>query len=70
MSIIKDRNGVDLTEAADIKKSWQEYTEEWYKKDLHNPDNHNGVNTQYSPRARHRGMWRQVGLRKQHYEQS
>ena len=40
-----DRNGMDLTEAEDIKKRWQEYTEELYKKDLHNPDNHNVVNT-------------------------
>ena len=42
MGSIKDRNGMDLTEAEDIKKRWQEYTEQ-YKKDLHNPDNHNGV---------------------------
>ena len=40
---IKDRNGRDLTEAEDIKKRWQEYTEELYKKDLHDPDNHDGV---------------------------
>ena len=40
---IKDRNGVDLIEAEDIKKRWQEYVEELYKKDLHDPDNHNGV---------------------------
>ena len=40
---IKDRNGMDLTEAEDVKKRWQEYTEELYKKDLYNPDNHNGV---------------------------
>ena len=45
MGSIKDRNGMDLTEADDIKKRWQEYTEELYKKDLHNPDNHNGVIT-------------------------
>ena len=45
MGSIKDRNGMDLTEAKDVKKSWQEYTEELYKKDLHNPDNHNGVIT-------------------------
>ena len=44
MSIIKDRNGIDLTEAKDIKKRWQEYTE-LYKKDFHDPDNHNGVIT-------------------------
>ena len=42
MGLIKDRNGMDLTEAEDIKKSWQEYTEELYKKDLHDPNNHNG----------------------------
>ena len=42
MGLIKDRNGMDLTEAEDIKKWWQEYTEEQYKKDLHNPDNHDG----------------------------
>ena len=45
MGSIKDRNGLDLSEAEDIKKRWQEYTEELYKKDLHNPDNHNGVMT-------------------------
>ena len=43
MGSIKDRNGMNPTEAEDIKKRWQEYTEELYKKDLHNPDNHNGV---------------------------
>ena len=42
MGTIKDRNGMDLTEAEDIKKRWQEYTEELYKKDLHEPDNHDG----------------------------
>ena len=45
MSLIKDRNGMDLTEAEDIKKRWQEYTEEVYRKDLHDPDNHDGVTT-------------------------
>ena len=45
MASIKDRNGIDLTEAEDIKKRWQEYTEELYKKDLHHPDNHDGVIT-------------------------
>ena len=45
MGSIKDRNGLDLTEAEDINKRWQEYTEELYKKDLHNPDNHDGVIT-------------------------
>ena len=43
MGTIKDRNGMDLTEAEDTKKRWQEYTEELYKKDPHNPDNHEGV---------------------------
>ena len=45
MGSIKDRNGTDLSEAEDIKNRWQEYTEELYKKDLHDPDNHNGVIT-------------------------
>ena len=45
MGTIKGRNGVDLTEAEDIEKRWQEYTEELYKKDLHDPDNHDGVTT-------------------------
>ena len=45
MGSIKDRNGMDLTEAEDSKKRWQEYTEELYKKDLHDPDNHDGVIT-------------------------
>ena len=49
MGIIKDRNGMDLTEAENIKKRWQEYTEELYKKDLHNPDNHDGVITHQEP---------------------
>ena len=49
MSTIKDRNGTDLTEAEDIKKKWQEYTEELYKKDLHDPDNHNDVITHLEP---------------------
>ena len=49
MGSIKDRNGLDLTEAEDIKKRWQEYTEELYKKDLHNPDNHDGVITHLEP---------------------
>ena len=43
MGLIKDKNGMDLTEAEDTKKSWQEYTEELYKKDLHHPDNHDDV---------------------------
>ena len=49
MGSIKDRNGMDLTEAVDIKKRWQEYTEELYKKDLHDPDNHDGVITHIEP---------------------
>ena len=69
MGTIKDRNHMDLTEAEDIKKRWQEYTEELYKKDLHNPDNHDDMIT-HSPGARHPGMPSQVGLRKHRYEQS
>ena len=49
MSTIKDRNGMDLTEAEDIKKRWQEYTEKLYKTDLHDPDNHDGVITHLDP---------------------
>ena len=49
MGSIKDRNGMDLTEAEDIKKRWQEDTEELYKKYLHNPDNHDGVITHLEP---------------------
>ena len=49
MGSINDRNGRDLTEAKDIKKKWQKYTEELYKKDLHDPDNHNGVITNLEP---------------------
>ena len=49
MGLIKDRNSMDLTEADDIKKRWQEYTEELYKKDLHDPDNHDGVITHLEP---------------------
>ena len=49
MGSIKDRNGMDLTEAEDIKKRWQEYTEELYKKDPHDPDNHDGVITHLEP---------------------
>ena len=49
MSSIKDRNGMDLTEVEDIKKTWQENTEELYKKDLHDPDNHDGVITHLEP---------------------
>ena len=46
MGSIKDRNGIDLSEAEDTKQRWQEYTEELYRKDLHDPDNHDGVITQ------------------------
>ena len=53
MGSIKDKNGMGLTEAEDTKKMWQEYTEELYKKDLNDPDNHSGVIT---PRARHPGV--------------
>ena len=49
MGSIKDRNGIDLTKAEDIKKRWQEYTEGLYKKDLHDPDNHNSVITHLEP---------------------
>ena len=54
MGTIKDRNVMDLTEEEDIKKRWQEYTEELYKIDLHDPDNHDGVITDLEPR--HPGM--------------
>ena len=49
MSSIKDRNGIDLTEAENIKNRWLEYREELYKKDLHDPDNHDGVITHLEP---------------------
>ena len=49
MGTIKDRNGMDLTEAEDVRKGWQEYTEELYKEDLHDPDNHDGVITHLEP---------------------
>ena len=61
MGTVKDRNGMNLTEAENIKM-WQEYTE-LYKKDHHDPSNHDGVIT-------NTGMWSQVGLRKHNYEQS
>ena len=67
MGTIKNRNSMHLTEAEDIKKRWQEYTEELYKKGLHDPDNNDGV---INHRARHPRMQSQVGLRKHHYEQS
>ena len=68
MGLIKDRNGMDLTEAEDIKKRWQEYTEELYKKDLHDPDNHNGVITHLEPDILECEV--KSSLRKHHYEQS
>ena len=58
---------MDLTEAEDIKKTWQEYTKELYKKDLHDPDNHM---VWLLNKARHPGMLSQAGLRKHHYKQS
>ena len=66
MGSIKDRNGMDLTEAEDIKKRWHEYTEELYKKDLYNPDDHYGVITHLEP-----DIWnvKSSGLRKHHYQQ-
>ena len=68
MGKIKDRNGMDLTEAEDIKKRWQEYTEELYKKELHYPDNHDGVITHLEPDIQECKV--KVGLRKHHYDQS
>ena len=62
-----DKNVMDLTEAEDIKR-WQEYTEELHTKNLHDPDNHDGVITHQ--RARHPRMRSQVGFRKHHYKQS
>ena len=66
MSSIKDRNSMNLTEAEGIKKRWQKYTEEPYKKDLHDPDNHDGMTTHLEPDI----LECKVGLRKHHYEQS
>ena len=58
MGSIKDRNGRDLTEAKEIKKRWQEYTEELYKKELHDPDNHNSVITHLEPDIlEYEGKW-------------
>ena len=68
MSTIKDRNGMDLEEAEVIKKRWQEYTEELYKKDLHDPDNHNGVITHLEPDILECEVKWVLG--KHHYEQS
>ena len=66
MGSIKDGNGMDLREAEDIKKRLQEYIEELYKKDLNDPDNHDGVITHLEPDI----LGCEVGLRKHHYEQS
>ena len=66
MGTIKDRNGMDLTEAEDIKKKWQEYTEKLYKKDLHDQDNYNGVIIHLEPDI----LECEVDLRKHHYKQS
>ena len=68
MGSIEDRNCMDLTEAEDIKKRRQEYTEELYKKDLHDPDNHDDVITKLDPDILECESL--VGLRKHHYEQS
>ena len=67
MGTIKNRNAMDLTEAESIKTRWQEYTE-LYKKDLHDPDNYDGVITHLEPDIP--GRRSQVSLRKHHYEQS
>ena len=61
MGTIKDRNGMDLTEAENIKKRWQEYTEELCKKDLHSPDNHDGVITHLEPDILEREVKRALG---------
>ena len=67
MGSIKDSNDIDLTEAEDIKKRWQEYTEELYRKDLHDPDNHNDMITHLEPDILNA---KPSGPRKHHYEQS
>ena len=64
---VNDRNGMNLTEADDIKKRWQEYTEELYKKDLHDQRNHDDVITHLEPDILE--CEKKVGLRKHHYEQ-
>ena len=66
MGTVKDRNDMILTEAEDIKKRWQDYTEELYKKDLHDTDDYDGVITHLEPDI----LDCQVGLRKHYYEQS
>ena len=68
MGSIKDRNGMDLMEVKDVKKRWQEYTEELYKKDLHDPDNHDGVITHLEADIlQSKVKW---ALGKHHYKQS
>ena len=64
VGIKKDRNGMDLTEAEQIKKRWQEYIEKLIKSDLNDPDNHSGFFPDHSPRDRYCEMQSQVGLRK------
>ena len=66
MGTVKDRNSMHLTEAENIKKRWQEYTQELYQKDHHEPDNHDGVITHLEPDI----LEFEVSLRKHHYEQS
>ena len=67
MGTIKGRNGIDLTEAEGTKNRWQEYTEELYKKDLNDPDNHDGMITHLEPDIME---YEVKSLRKHHYEQS
>ena len=69
MDTIKDRNDRDLTEAEDIKKRWQEYTEGLYKKDLHDSNNHYGVMTHLAPDILECEV-KFIGLRKRHFEQT
>ena len=68
MGTIKDRDSLNLTEAEEIKKRWQEYTEELYRKDLNDADNHDGVISHLEPDIL--GCEVKLGLRKHHYEQS
>ena len=69
MGTIQDRNGMDLTEAEDIRKRWQEHTEELYRKDLHDPDNHDGVVTHLEPDILECEVKWALGTN-HHYEQS
>ena len=68
MGTIKGRNDMDLTEAEEMKKRWQEYTEELYIKELYDPDNHNGVITHLEPD--YPRVLNHMGLRKHHYKQN